>query len=139
MFGCGDCINDRNRELKLLSLTRNHCAERRIYFPQASLPRQVFETDFAFHVGSEFAEPYDPKLRLRSFILEVKNIAGLELCVDALESGAAAADGAQTRGLCEGARVSVHAPNLYGQIHENALLPATVHCVILGVPAGKTR
>src|SRR5258708_18677876 len=110
-----------------------------MHIPQSGLRRQVFDSDFAFHLGPAFAQPHDAKLSLRSFILEVNNIAGLQLYVDALQAGAAATDRAQTRGLGEGTRMGVHSPNAYRQIHENALLLAAVHRVIVGAARGKAR
>ena len=79
------------------------------------------------HFSAGPPEPDHTELRFCALILEIDNVTGLELGTDALQGGAAAADGAEAGRLREGAGVGVHAPDFDGKLDENALLAAAVH------------
>jgi len=88
---------------------------------------KIFHSNFTLHVCARLAQPYDAELGLGALILKIDNVAGFELRAYALQSGAAAADGAQAGRLRKGTGVSVHTPNLNGKFDENALLAAAIH------------
>jgi hypothetical protein len=101
-----------------------------INIPELDIVGQIFYADGSMHFPARLAEPHDAELRLLALILQIENIARLELRADALQGCAAAADGAQAGGLGEGAGVGVHAPDFYGKLDGNSLLAAAIHSVV---------
>jgi hypothetical protein len=89
--------------------------------------REVFYSHFTVHFRAWLAEPDYAELGFGALVLEIDDIAWLELGLDAMECGSAAADGAQAGGLGERMGVRVHTPDFYGKLDENALLAAAVH------------
>ena len=95
--------------------------------PELDVLGEVFYADLALHVGAELAEPDYAELGLGALILDVQDVAGLELSAYALERRSAAADGAQAGGFGKGAGVGVHSPDFDRKLNENALLAAAIH------------
>ncbi len=80
-----------------------------------------------------FAEPDDAELRLTALILQIQDVAGLELRADALQCCAAAADGSQAGWLGKRARIGIHAPDFYGKLDGNSLLATTIHSCLVAL------
>ncbi len=124
------CAKGRNDKLfpgEDLALAGGGAAAEGIDVPELNVVGEIFYTDFAMHFAAGLAEPYDAELRLGALVLQIDDVAGLELSVDALQGGSAAADGAQAGGLHEGAGMKIDAPYFYGKLDGNALLTTTVH------------
>jgi hypothetical protein len=117
----------RALRLRRLALGGGGAAAEGIDVPELNVLGEIFYADFAMHFAAGLAQPHDTKLRLGALVLKVDDVAGLELGVDALQRGSAAADGAQAGGLHERAGVKIYAPDFYGKLDGNALLATTVH------------
>jgi hypothetical protein len=110
-----------------LSLPRDAGTSQWINVPQLLIVRQTFDPYLALHLRTSPAQPNDAKLSLSAFVLDIHQIAGLQLRIHALQGSAATADGAQTGGLSERSGMNVKPPDSYRKIYNNALLPAAVH------------
>src|SRR5260370_32930898 len=115
-----------------LSWPRRGGAAQRIDIPESDVSRKFFESAFSGHFGSGPAEPHDAELRFGSLIKNIDHVAGLQLRVDALQGGPAAADGAKAGWLSEGTGIRIHPPDLDGEVNENPRLTAPVHARLLG-------
>jgi len=108
-------------------LSRGGGAAHGVDVPELNVFREIFYSHLALHFGAGLAEPDYAELGFGALVLEIDDIAWLELGLDAMQRGSAAADGAQAGGLGERMGVRVHTPDFYGKLDENALLAAAVH------------
>jgi hypothetical protein len=117
-------------------LTDGGGAAQRIDIPKSGLDGKILYSDFAGHFRSRLAAPYDAELGFGAFIENIDDVSRFQTSVHALQSGTAATDGAQAGRLSERAEVGVHAPDVYGEINENARLLAAIHAILLRDPEG---
>src|SRR5580704_13205322 len=96
-----------------LALAYGRAAEG-IEVPQLNFAVEVLDADFALHLGAGLPQPHDAELGLGVAILQIDQVAGLQLNAHPLQRGPAAADGAQAGWLGEGTGIGVHAPDVYG-------------------------